>query len=498
MSELMTADSLDWASIRKRKGLHLRFPIDAMRALVLVLADCLSLLIAETLFRIHNSVPRLVLVSSDLGTRRTVDAFIILGFIFIVSRYLAGDYTRRQLFWERARSTTFTIAILAVPCLALVVAMPSQYSLSAELGTWIFVLLAIPAMRHTAKIAMANVGLWRIPTALISSCNHVSDIYQTLSSNLSLGYDVCWLALENSDFEPPQHSGKLKRIVQFEPRALVAKLVAEGCEQAVVATDDLQSTTFAETIQCLIEAGMSVSFIPSFRRLPLVGTTTSFVFGKDIMLCQIHRHLQRRPNRLLKRSFDIAGTLGLLFLFMPVFAVLALCIKLHDRGPVFYAQRRVGLGGKQFRCMKFRSMAIDADARLEQWKIANPELYREFLKTYKLPNDPRITKPGEWIRKTSLDELPQLINVLRGEMSLVGPRPIPEQQLREQYGQAAKIYQTVRPGLTGLWQVSGRNDTSLEDRVYLDEWYILNWTFWYDLVILLQTAWVVVSRRGAY
>ena len=135
---------------------------------------------------------------------------------------------------------------------------------------------------------------------------------------------------------------------------------------------------------------------------------------------------------------------------------------------------------------------------LERWKTENPELYKDFLVSFKLRNDPRITRIGKWLRSSSLDEVPQLWNVLRGDMSLVGPRPIPEQQLRDQYGSAAQLYMRVRPGITGLWQISGRSETTSDQRVVLDEWYILNWSFWYDIVILIQTAWIVFFRKGAY
>jgi undecaprenyl-phosphate galactose phosphotransferase len=143
-------------------------------------------------------------------------------------------------------------------------------------------------------------------------------------------------------------------------------------------------------------------------------------------------------------------------------------------------------------------MAVDADARLEEWRVKNPEQYEEFLKTFKLRDDPRVTKIGTWLRRTSLDELPQLVNVLRGEMSLVGPRPVVEKELTDYYGRAAELYFCVRPGMTGLWQVSGRSNTSYAERVTYDEWYILNWSFWYDIVILLQTAWTVASGKGAF
>jgi undecaprenyl-phosphate galactose phosphotransferase len=143
-------------------------------------------------------------------------------------------------------------------------------------------------------------------------------------------------------------------------------------------------------------------------------------------------------------------------------------------------------------------MAADADERLARWKEEHPDLYAEFLKTYKLRNDPRVTAPGRWLRRTSLDELPQLFNVLRGEMSLVGPRPVLQSELDEYYGSAASLYKRVRPGMTGLWQISGRSDTTYEERVTYDELYVLNWSFWYDLVILFQTAWFVIRGQGAF
>jgi Undecaprenyl-phosphate galactose phosphotransferase WbaP len=196
--------------------------------------------------------------------------------------------------------------------------------------------------------------------------------------------------------------------------------------------------------------------------------------------------------------FDITLSAALLVLLAPFFLILALAIKMDTKGPVIYSQRRVGRHGEQFECLKFRTMAPNADAVLKRWQTDNPELYREFLVSFKLREDPRVTRTGKWLRKTSLDELPQLWNVLCGDMSLVGPRPIPEAQLRDQYGSAADLYMRVRPGMSGLWQISGRSETTSDQRVILDEWYILNWSFWYDIVILIQTAWIVISGKGAF
>ena len=162
-------------------------------------------------------------------------------------------------------------------------------------------------------------------------------------------------------------------------------------------------------------------------RLPLVGVTTNYFFGlRDVLLFQMRNSLRRAPQRLTKRIFDIVGSLALPILFSPLFLFSPCLIKRHDGGPVTYSQKRAGFRGEPFRCLKFRTMAVDADERLYRWKQEKPELYNEYLKTFKLVDDPRITSPGKWLRKTSLDELPQMVNVLRGEMSLVGPRPVLE------------------------------------------------------------------------
>ena len=247
-----------------------------------------------------------------------------------------------------------------------------------------------------------------------------------------------------------------------------------------------------------MEADISVAFVPSFRRLPLVDVTTSYFFGRDVLLFQVRNNLHRLSHRFFKRAFDIFGSIALLILFLPLIAFIAFVIKRYDGGPIIYSHKRTGRHGVPFQCLKFRTMTVDAEKLLQHWQVGNSEFYAQYLAAYKLQNNPRITPPGRWLRGTSLDELPQLLNILRGEMSLVGPRPVLERELIEFYGPAAQLYKRVRPGLTGLWQVCGRSDTTYQERVVYDEWYILNWSFWYDIVIVLQTAWIVVIGKGAY
>ena len=202
------------------------------------------------------------------------------------------------------------------------------------------------------------------------------------------------------------------------------------------------------------------------------------------------------PQRI-KRVFDLIFAALLALAAALPGLLIALAIVLDSRGPVFFGHTRVGKGRRAFRLWKFRSMTVDAGARLAEDLAANPGRAREWARTHKLRADPRVTRVGRFLRKTSLDELPQLWNVLRGDMSLIGPRPIVSQEASK-YGVSFALYSQVLPGLTGFWQVSGRNDTHYSRRVDLDCQYIRNWTVGLDLKILLKTASVVVRGRGAY
>lgn len=186
----------------------------------------------------------------------------------------------------------------------------------------------------------------------------------------------------------------------------------------------------------------------------------------------------------------------LMALLAPAFVVLWWLVRKTGK-QVFFGHERIGRGGKPFKCYKFRSMVPDAEKVLEELLRNDPAAREEWAREFKLKNDPRITSVGAFLRKTSLDELPQLWNVLKGEMSLVGPRPVVAEEI-ERYGQQAQHYMQARPGMTGLWQVSGRNDIDYDSRVYLDTWYVKNWSLWSDIVILLRTVRVVLGRDGAY
>jgi undecaprenyl-phosphate galactose phosphotransferase len=220
-----------------------------------------------------------------------------------------------------------------------------------------------------------------------------------------------------------------------------------------------------------------------------------YFISHDVVVMSAGSALANPFKRVAKRAFDIAAASFLIIALSPLLLAIAIMIR-RGGGPALYRHKRVGFEGQTFGCIKFRSMDVNGDRILAELLAKDPEAAAEWAATQKLRNDPRITPIGRFLRNTSLDELPQLLNVLHGEMSLVGPRPVVQSELSF-YGENADYYMQARPGMTGLWQVSGRSDTTYEQRVRLDVWYVRNWTLWHDLAILMKTIPVVLFRRGA-
>jgi Undecaprenyl-phosphate galactose phosphotransferase WbaP len=209
-----------------------------------------------------------------------------------------------------------------------------------------------------------------------------------------------------------------------------------------------------------------------------------------------HKLVQRFPQ-IWKRLLDLAVASFCAIALWPLLLAICIGVRLSGRGPILYGQRRIGKGLRPFTAWKFRSMVEDADVALASYLERNPELQEQWRRNHKLRRDPRITRFGQFLRKTSLDELPQLWNILRGDMSLVGPRPIVEGEIQK-YGEVFDLYTRVRPGVTGLWQVSGRNNTTYQERIEFDEYYVKNWSVWLDVYILGCTVKAVLLTEGAY
>ncbi len=269
-----------------------------------------------------------------------------------------------------------------------------------------------------------------------------------------------------------------------------------GIERLIVATSGIHRENMVELFRSFVNSNQ-VSLWLSSGIYEILTTGVRVQDVGSVPMVSVNRVRLTGLNVVAKTVLDYVGaTLGLIAL-SPLFLAIIIIMKRTDPGPIIYRRRVVGVGGKEFDAFKFRTMVVNSQEVLEELLARDPEARAEYEQFYKLKNDPRITRIGAFLRKTSIDELPQLINVLRGEMSLVGPRMITMAEV-EKYGKWGLNLHTVKPGITGLWQVTGRSDITYEERVRLDMRYIRNYSIWLDLQILFQTIPAVLMSRGAY
>ena len=242
----------------------------------------------------------------------------------------------------------------------------------------------------------------------------------------------------------------------------------------------------------------NLSYVPDLIGTPMAGVEAQSLFSEEILMLHMKNNLALRRNRIYKRLFDLTLSIVGGIAISPILLLLAICIKLDSKGSIFYNADRIGKGGKNFKCYKFRSMYIDGDEILQDYLVKNPEAAAEWKEYAKLRDyDPRVTKAGTWMRKYSLDELPQILNVIKGDMSLVGPRPYLPRE-RQDIGDDIDTITMSLPGITGYWQVSGRSDVSFQERVTMDTWYVRNWSVWLDIMYLAKTFTAVIFGKGAY
>lgn len=270
-----------------------------------------------------------------------------------------------------------------------------------------------------------------------------------------------------------------------------------GVQHVIIAAPGIPQTQLSSLIYQAQTLVRNVGVVPNLVAVPMSNVTAESFFDAKIMVLQIRNNLARTSNQIAKRLFDLAATICGGLLISPILLLIATWVYHDSPGPVIFKHRRVGKDGKEFNCYKFRSMCTNSQEVLDHLLATDPAAKEEWDREFKLKNDPRITKSGAFLRKTSLDELPQLLNVLKGEMSLVGPRPIIQKEV-PRYGKYIKEYYSVLPGITGMWQTSGRSDIDYPERVQMDSWYVHNWSVWLDLVLLWRTIAVVLSHKGAY
>ncbi len=341
----------------------------------------------------------------------------------------------------------------------------------------------------TARI-MKKMKLLQIPVLIVGAGKTGQLLTRQLENDNGMRYRIVGYLEDNEPF-----SKDCTILGTFEEMEKVIK--ETGVTTVWIAAPGLPQDQLSALIYQAQTLVRDVGVVPNLVAVPMSNVTALSFFDAKIMLLQVRNNLARRSNQIAKRLFDITATICGGILISPILLIIAAWIYHDSPGPVIFKHRRVGKDGKEFNCYKFRSMCTNSQEVLEHLLATDPAAKEEWDREFKLKNDPRITKSGHFLRKTSLDELPQLLNVLKGEMSLVGPRPIIQKEV-ERYDKYIKEYYSVLPGITGMWQTSGRSDIDYPERVQMDSWYVHNWSVWLDLVLLWRTISVVITHKGAY
>jgi Undecaprenyl-phosphate galactose phosphotransferase WbaP len=416
-----------------------------------------------------------------------------VGVTLFLGRY--RHYSERKPFWRELGEILNNVFWLALFDMALMSLARWNASRLWWLAVWLLAAALIPLARWAARQALLRFRLWQRPTVLIGAGPNAVEAMLALRSEPSMGFEVVGCVPMRTTERMPDTLGE--DLPALLTPARLHRLTSHAGLQVVIAVEHHESAERERWLRQLAKWQVQdVSVIPAMRGIPLFGTDISYFFSHEVALLRVTNNLRHWPARLSKRVFDITASLALLAVLSPLMLYLVLRIR-TDGGSAVFAHQRVGRKGETFPCYKFRSMVPNAQEQLDQLLKSDVALRAQWERDHKLKQDPRITPIGHFLRQTSLDELPQLWNVLRGEMSLVGPRPIVPAELAR-YGDDAEYFLMVRPGITGLWQVSGRNDTGYGTRVFLDIWYIKNWSLWYDIAILFKTVRVVLRREGAY
>lgn len=349
-----------------------------------------------------------------------------------------------------------------------------------------------PLVRQALTSVLKHIGLWGKPVIVLSYKDTGNKFIELLRAEWGLGYKP--VALFDYNLVP---AGQAFSEVPYQETLADAEKFAyeQGIDTVIFAMPYTRRDQLAHMVRLASKNFRYVLILPN-----LTGVTNSAVIARDLggtFAVEIKHNLLDPWARRLKRTLDLSCAVAGGVLVSPLILLIVLLIKLDSEGNAFYGHKRLGADDEYFPCWKFRTMRADADRLLEQFLASDPELKLEWEQSHKLRKDPRVTRIGGFLRKTSLDELPQLWNVLRGEMSLIGPRPIVSDEVPK-YREGYELYRRIRPGMSGLWQVSGRSDTDYDERVEMDSYYVRNWSVWLDVVILARTIKIVLRGRGAY
>jgi Undecaprenyl-phosphate galactose phosphotransferase WbaP len=357
------------------------------------------------------------------------------------------------------------------------------------LAAWPVALFFVPLFRAVVRQLCSRCEWWGYPTLVIDSGGGAGALARSLLASPKSGLRPVLMT------DPKLRCRASLIPVVNDADVLRSMLRTRGIRHGVVSLPEFPVANVARTLDRFSSLIPHLLVLSDASTLPALWSA-SHSFGR-LSGIEIRNGLLLATLQRLKRLIDLAICLTVLILGFPLLCVIVATIKLTDPGPAFFGHTRIGRHGRRFKTWKFRTMRVNADASLEEYLANEPAAREEWNQFHKLRRDPRVTGIGRFLRNSSLDELPQIWNVLKGEMSLVGPRPIVHEEIWR-YGDAIRLYVTVKPGITGLWQASGRTELSYDDRVLLDQFYVRHWSPWLDAFVLAKTLIALVRRDGAY
>ena len=412
--------------------------------------------------------------------------YLWLIIIYLISYYSYRLMTRRMVTTNEFILILKSNVITVISIFFIVSAVNISDSISRTVIVVFFIVNCfIPIWSYYIKKYFFKLNYFKKPIFIICDKNGESNAKSWFENGNPFGYEIKLILNIDDDSISEVHK-KIDEIIKENIYDL-----------AVIDFDSDNIFDMSDLVDHIQKNIHKVIILPKISKTPMLnGELISSIHNKG-MAFYVRNNLLSPVDRYIKFIFDYLSAVFLIVLFSPfLFLIYAIVFIATDGHPIF-KQRRIGLRGKKFNIYKFRTMYIDADVRLKELLETCTISKKEWENEFKLKNDPRITKIGQFLRKTSLDELPQLINVIQGKMSLVGPRPIIDKEI-EKYGEYFDYFTAVKPGLTGLWQVSGRNDIDYDERVQLDVWYVRNWSISLDVQILIKTVLVVLGRKGSY
>ncbi len=467
----------------------------AVDALALVLAFGLAAMLVSGTGLLDAQRPHRWNIHDHVGVKTSIALLIMTLGAF----WGKGHYSKRRPYSNEVREVLATVAVLALVDVALVFFGRWDMARAEIIATWLLAPCLVLLNRTLLKKLLRSIGGWQRPMVIIGYGDNALQTARAFDDERMMGYTLtAFVVPDDRERKLDSYISRNGRLIPCitlgaAPERTLAHL---GNPHIVLALEQGGIETYQEIIQRLGRHSQDMQIVPSVKGLPLYGMEVNHFFAHEVLLLTVRNNLARRFPQLVKRIFDLVVSLTVMVVGFPVLLWIAAKVAASGQ-PVFYGHQRIGRHNKPFPCYKFRTMAPNAEQLLADLLARDPEAKAEWDRDFKLKNDPRITPIGHFLRKTSLDELPQLWNVLKGEMSLVGPRPVVEAEL-ERYGNQVDYYLEANPGITGLWQISGRNDISYDERVYLDAWYVKNWSLFSDIVILFKTVKVIFKKDGAY